>query len=470
MVGGGATKREIPDPLSMDVEACSSKNQAPKPDLNIAHPSILLFVLWPLTALLQCIVTTPLYLITSLCVFFSLILRTCVLCLRGCRRVEPPTAAQGSSHPDAMRIFFDGCGWAVPFSLGVAQHVRDRYDTSNCKIYAISGGNVAAVCLLLARDPSEVMRELYAPLRSRVCSPNSPLFGYCSSLPDVRAAFEALVPDDVHTIATGRYHAVIAPWPHLGLRLQSSFASKAEFIDACLCSMSLPLFVYRPLLSRHAGWPGLWVDGGLQTLMTPIDHLAHLSIRTFPDPLCRFRHFAVHPPRSFALTPLNALVPATLPTLLRKVEEARTYAASHAGLAAALAAFVRPGSGVTPAATDPAQRKPPSSSSGPKDPAAAAVALTAPAAPVLMAAPVAGTPPLLGPMAGLGFVAPMTGPGCMAPAAGTRGLWVPGPTAGTSSVYLSSHGMMARVPGAAPLALTTWIPPPSTAWIPPPRF
>lgn len=78
----------------------------------------------------------------------------------------------------------------------------------------------------------------------------------------VRALLEELIPDDFHLNVNGRYHVAVGSWPTMRLRYISSFRSKAEVIDAVLCSMAIPGFVAAPLYSPHSGWRGFYVDGG----------------------------------------------------------------------------------------------------------------------------------------------------------------------------------------------------------------
>ena len=78
----------------------------------------------------------------------------------------------------------------------------------------------------------------------------------------VRELLEELIPEDWHVHISGRLHVVVGTWPTMRLRYISSFGSKAELIDAVLCSMAVPGFVAAPLYSTHSGWSGFYVDGG----------------------------------------------------------------------------------------------------------------------------------------------------------------------------------------------------------------
>jgi hypothetical protein len=242
----------------------------------------------PCVAILHCTLVLPCYVVSAVVLFVVIFLRGLFQCMGILSSI--PSLDKCANSPEELesgkrqlRIFFDGAGWAFPFSLGVSKFIMENYDVPRSKIYAISAGNIAAICLLLNKDPSNEIRRHYGALRRQTLYSHfrQPLCGYCNTLQNIRSIIEKLVPDDIHVLASGRYHAVVTPWPLLGLRFISSFSSKREFVDAVLASMAVPPFVFRPLVSRHAGWPGLWVDGGLQ---------AHTHAPTHP------RAAPTHPP------------------------------------------------------------------------------------------------------------------------------------------------------------------------------
>jgi len=103
---------------------------------------------------------------------------------------EPPTHQlppqyNGAPPPRRPRIFFDGSGWGFGFALGAARHMYQQFDFKDqVEVIGVSAGNVAAICLLLGKDPWELVQELYPRFRRRVmcraCS--RPLIGFCSRL------------------------------------------------------------------------------------------------------------------------------------------------------------------------------------------------------------------------------------------------------------------------------------------------
>lgn len=91
----------------------------------------------------------------------------------------------GATVTGAPRIFFDGSAWAFGFALGAARHMHQSFDFKNeVEVIGVSAGNVAAICLLLGKDPWELVQALYPRFRRRLmchhCS--RPLIGFCSRL------------------------------------------------------------------------------------------------------------------------------------------------------------------------------------------------------------------------------------------------------------------------------------------------
>ncbi len=267
------SSREVDEQLKMNDDGACFHNEEDD-DHDFCQLGLCIFR--PCAAILHCTIVCPCYLVSAVVLFVVIFLRGLLQCMGIISSTPSPDESAYStesleSGQRQLRIFFDGAGWAFPFSLGVSKFIMENYDVSQSKIYAISAGNIAAICLLLNQDPSVEIRKHYGALRRQTLFSHfrQPLCGYCNTLQNIRSIIDKLVPDNIHVLASGRYHAVVTPWPLLGLRFISTFTSKREFIDAVLASMAVPPFVFRPLVSRHAGWPGLWVDGGLQARMPP---------------------------------------------------------------------------------------------------------------------------------------------------------------------------------------------------------
>mmetsp|Transcript_81378 Transcript_81378/g.131905 ORF Transcript_81378/g.131905 Transcript_81378/m.131905 type:complete len:301 (+) Transcript_81378:124-1026(+) len=282
----------------------------------------------------------PFYLITLVSITLVMMFHGIFLCV-GCGTALPPEPSTRSKKP---RILFDGAGWAFPFSLGASRHLVHTYNFgTNVEVIGVSAGNISAICLLLERDPWDLLVEHYPKFRRNImCSPCvRPLIGFCSRLGMVRMLLDDLIPDDFHIKVSGRFHVVVNSWPSMNLRYISTFHSKQELIDAVLCSMALPGFVALPLYSAYSGWGGLYVDGGLRHMMTPLESRADVTIRTLTNPLkTLFRHLAadvswneddvVRP--QHRLNPCTILWPPTLTAVYNLMEEGRSQTMQNTSL------------------------------------------------------------------------------------------------------------------------------------------
>lgn len=208
----------------------------------------------------------------------------CVLRMAACQCCcFPRRPVPAANNPDGLPVlFFDGGGYAFPFGLGVAQHLLQAYDVSACPVVSISAGNLAALCVVLEQDPAVVLAELYDAFLDDMLE--RPLCGFCDDLGVLRETLIRWLPADAHQRASGRLHVTLTSWPGLGFKFVSQFASNAELIDAVVASCSFFGFVWRPVLSCHNGWPGCFVDGGYQNLITPLDPVVDLSVRALKLP------------------------------------------------------------------------------------------------------------------------------------------------------------------------------------------
>eukprot|EP00291_Cryptomonas_curvata_P010451 CAMPEP_0172200958 /NCGR_PEP_ID=MMETSP1050-20130122/29675_1 /TAXON_ID=233186 /ORGANISM="Cryptomonas curvata, Strain CCAP979/52" /LENGTH=383 /DNA_ID=CAMNT_0012878435 /DNA_START=194 /DNA_END=1345 /DNA_ORIENTATION=- len=312
------------------------------------------------------------------------------------------------------KILFDGCAWAFGFELGVCQHLLKNYDIqgANCEVYAISAGNLPALCLLLEKVVtqcaydymvSRVLLTLYlGPGRGGQGAIPSAVAGHAPkpllaaalrllwrSLPgplvpappiriysllcfalvtlhifaceasgrvahrwgQVRRVLETMLDSNAHVRATGRYHVLVSRYPWLGFRVINSFRSKAELIDAVVSSMSLPGFVYRPQVSCYPGWRGLWLDPGLQNVITPLDTNFDVFVRTFVDHKEPLHRDSVFPPAHLGITlPFSAVRTMTLVELLDQIRQSDEAVAGHKQIIKTFAPFRRCGTNCSAAA------------------------------------------------------------------------------------------------------------------------
>ena len=255
-------------------------------------------------------------------------LAVCGLCTG---RAALRRAAAGGAGPS---IFFDGGGWGFAFSLGVVQHIQRHYDAHDqCRVFAISAGNFAALCLLLQWDPADVLRNHFAATRRAML--RRPLCGFCDDLGPIRAFLEGLLPDDVHVRTRGRYHVIVSSWPCLGFRVLRDFASKEELIEAVLCSCSLLGFVWRPrYVPPGYGWCGCWIDAAYQNIISPVDDVVDIAVRPYPK---NRPHSLVPSPGAYH--PRNQIM--TYELAVKQMAVAATDAARYEKLASVLQPYAK---------------------------------------------------------------------------------------------------------------------------------
>jgi len=149
--------------------------------------------------------------------------------------------------------------------------------------FAISGGNISALCLLLGKEPIEVLKEQEVALAEHA---RKPLGGLLSNMEPLRKYLENMLPEDIHVRATGKLAVVITSWPYLGFHFLNKFTSKDVLIDAVIASCRFPFLSWRPQIlpwGPSIDLKNLFVfDAGLQNAVTPLDPIMDLSIRVFP--------------------------------------------------------------------------------------------------------------------------------------------------------------------------------------------
>ncbi|GAB5366976.1 hypothetical protein AAMO2058_001190100 [Amorphochlora amoebiformis] len=206
------------------------------------------------------------------------------------------------------RIFFDGTGHLYPFSLGVTAHMMETYTLhSSTLFFAISGGNLSVLCILLNLSPNDLLES-----QRRLLDDASwlPAMGLLGNLEGLRVWLEETLPLDFHIKATGRLVVVVSYWPTLGFHYISEFSSRSVLIDAIIASCRFPILSWRPQLLPIGGSffkQCLMFDAGFQNGITPLDELMDLSIRTFP----RFPGDPSLTPTGFQTTLIGAALPLT---------------------------------------------------------------------------------------------------------------------------------------------------------------
>jgi len=227
--------------------------------------------------------------------------------------------------------------------LGVVQHLQEAYPrlADVVHVYAISSGTMSALCLLLEKDPSDLLQRHFDAVARDMLK--RPLAGFCDDLSPIRNFLEGWLPDDAFRRVDGRLHVVISVWPWLGFRDVHHFRSNDELVDAVLCSCALLGFVWRPQCNwRHSSWRGCWVDAAYQNILTPVDDIVDVGVR----PYAKNRPHSLVPSPD-AYHPRTRLV-ADAATARKYLEAARSDAESYARLRLAFAEYYSPAQSSTP--------------------------------------------------------------------------------------------------------------------------
>jgi hypothetical protein len=163
-----------------------------------------------------------------------------------------------------------------PFVLGCTEHLLQEYDIApDTCFFAISGGNLGALCALMSRSPKALLSDLYLTTSAKLRA--EPLLGLLGNhglkphpekilsknplhdpLPPadlLRAELMRILPANIHRLASGRLFVVVSSWPWLGFRHVSEFPTKQALVDAVVCSCRFPVLVWRPqTLGGICGW------------------------------------------------------------------------------------------------------------------------------------------------------------------------------------------------------------------------
>lgn len=192
-------------------------------------------------ALYCCAVCPPAclgFLTPSLC---GMCFRRCLISC-GCNDATPSLKSNGK----AATIFFEGCGFAFPFGLGVAKHIQETYVVDDSlSVYSISAGAFAALLLVLNMDPIEIINSKLERILVNFLD-STPCYGTFGTLSSIADALEDILPSDAHLICSGRLNIVTSSWPCLGFHIVSTFPTRESLIQTVITSCTFPGFAWRP--------------------------------------------------------------------------------------------------------------------------------------------------------------------------------------------------------------------------------
>lgn len=161
-----------------------------------------------------------------------------------------------------VSIAFNGAFFAWPYQAGVASYAQEHnLLDAQSRVYGTSSGAVVAVMLASGVDIARV--GLAAGLEANAKAKGSrriPFFAPSGVIATYFEIFGRALPDDAHTLATGRLFVAVTRVPRFQRKIVSEFASRAALLDALAASIAIP-GVTVPWAHKSAshGW---CLDGG----------------------------------------------------------------------------------------------------------------------------------------------------------------------------------------------------------------
>ncbi|KAE8891088.1 hypothetical protein PF005_g24551 [Phytophthora fragariae] len=233
------------------------------------------------------------------------------------RRFSAPSAA---ARPTAHNFSFSGCGFLIPYHLGVAQGLLDAgYIQPESKFAGASGGSIAALSLAANASMRDIHEETKA--MARLCHSHGTVWKLEERL---RAIFRVKFGDvPVESLARRLTIATEKMWPDRALVLTDDFHSSEDLCDAVIASCYVPWYLANRGTSVFRG--EFHVDGGLFTLVPEVPGYtkvcafhAHVLRRVdyeispsidpeFPFNIMQLARFALFPPQVEVLDQLFEL-------------------------------------------------------------------------------------------------------------------------------------------------------------------
>ncbi|PFX28606.1 patatin-like phospholipase domain-containing protein 3 [Stylophora pistillata] len=164
-----------------------------------------------------------------------------------------------------LNLTFSGCGFLGIYHIGVMSCLKQNATSLLGRVKCFGGasaGAFAAVGLVMNLDVSDIVESvlrLGKRANSLSLGPFHPSFQIVKT---VRKAFDQMLPDNAHEIATGRLHISLSQVTLTGFKnvIISEFYSKEDLIEALVASSYVPVFSGMfPAVYRGK----YYVDGGI---------------------------------------------------------------------------------------------------------------------------------------------------------------------------------------------------------------
>uniref|UniRef100_M4C5K6 PNPLA domain-containing protein n=1 Tax=Hyaloperonospora arabidopsidis (strain Emoy2) TaxID=559515 RepID=M4C5K6_HYAAE len=184
-----------------------------------------------------------------------------------------------AASPTAHNFSFSGCGFLIPYHLGVAQELQDAgYIQSSSRFAGASGGAIAALALAANVSMDDIHEETKA--MARLCRSHGTFWKLEDRL---RTVFHAKFGDlPVESLTHSRLTiATKKMWPVRASVLTDDFRSTDDLCDALIASCYLPWYVARRGSTLFRG--EYHVDGGLITLVPEVQNYTKTSARIWAE-------------------------------------------------------------------------------------------------------------------------------------------------------------------------------------------
>jgi len=188
------------------------------------------------------------------------------------------TSAEINAAPPADFISLSGCGFLIPYHVGVLRTLerRGQIDQSTLLAGASGGALVSAAYAsgIHCDDIMQIFMDVYRWTRTH---------GVWTKVgKQLKHVCKEALPPDAHERASGRLLISVHRTSPFQLQpvMIDSFTSQEDLVQACYCSSFIPLFL-EPRLSCE--WRGAqWVDGGLLDMLPAVP--SHLVAKSGKPP------------------------------------------------------------------------------------------------------------------------------------------------------------------------------------------
>ncbi|KAI9922136.1 hypothetical protein PsorP6_000015 [Peronosclerospora sorghi] len=215
-----------------------------------------------------------------------------VLLLRRALQTDPDidlnTIALNASPPAAYDFSFGGCGFLIPYYLGVAQGLQDAgFIQPSSKFAGASGGAIAALTLAANASISDIHAETKA--LAILCRNSGTIWKLEERL---RAVFYVKFGNlSVETLANRLTIATEKMWPVRATVWTDYFHSTEDLCDALIASCYVPWYLARRGTCLFRG--EYHVDGGLITLVPEVP--GYVKVCAFHAHLLRRKDYDISP-------------------------------------------------------------------------------------------------------------------------------------------------------------------------------